>query len=189
MIRPTILCAVSLALVALGPLGCSRDERLVKQAETASNRQADQNREIARQNQELAQATNRLVTADAQARHETLSLQRELQAEQAAIGQQRDELEQERRQIADQRHRDPLLAAVLTDLGLLLACLLPLVLCGYLIHGLRREPDDLELAELLTVELVSDSPLLLPPGGLPSGGPAALAQPTIADGREDDRQP
>ena len=39
---------------------------------------------------------------------------------------------------------------------------MPLALCGYLLRGLRHNPGDEELAELLTVELVSDTPTLLP---------------------------
>jgi hypothetical protein len=181
MARLTKHLGVSVAWLALSLTGCDTDERLVKQAEKASDRQADQNREIARQNHELAQATNQLVAADAKARQETLALQRELQSEQARQGQKRDDLEAERRQIANQRHRDPLLAAALTDVGMTLACLLPLLLCGYLFHSLRQEPNDHELAELLTTELVSDAPMLLP-----RVGNAALTEKTAIVGKEDD---
>ena len=97
-----------------------------------------------------------------QARKEALALQRDLQTEQATLGHQRDVLEEERRQLAGARHRDPIIAALSTDLGLILACLVPLALCGYLLRGLRRDSGDEELAELLTVELVSDTPTLLP---------------------------
>jgi hypothetical protein len=154
---------VSVAMLAFGLLGCSTDERLVKQAEKASDRQAEQNHEIARQNQELAEATNQLVTADAQSRQETLALQRELQNEQARLAQKRDDLETERRQIASQRQRDPIVGALLIEIGTIVACMLPLVLCGLLFHGLRHEPNAQDLADLLTTELVSECPVLLPP--------------------------
>ena len=51
------------ALAAMLPIaGCdSADQRLVQQAETASQRQADQNRQIAHQDHQIAEATNRLV--------------------------------------------------------------------------------------------------------------------------------
>lgn len=161
--------------------GCdSTDQRLVQQAETASQRQADQNRQIAHQNHQIAEATNRLVEADAQARKETLSLQRDLQKG-------HNELEGERRELAARRHSEPIIAAVLTNVGLALTCLLPLVLCWYLLHGLRQEPADTELSDLLVSELVAESPLLLPPlsanpvpvsdrasrAALPHGSPAA----------------
>jgi hypothetical protein len=141
--------------------GCS-DERLVSQAERASERQAEQNRQIAHQNQQLAEATNRLIAADARARTESLSFERDLQAERSKIGSQRDKLEDERRELAQTRYRDPIVAAVLTDLGLALACILPLVLCGYVLRGLKHDPTEAELAELLAVEIVSDTPVLLP---------------------------
>jgi len=146
------------ALAAMLPIaGCdSADQRLVQQAETASQRQADQNRQIAHQNHQIAEATNRLVEADAQARKETLSLQRDLQKG-------HNELGAERRELAAQRHDEPIIAAVLTNVGLALACLLPLVLCWYLLHGLKQEPIDIELNELLVSELAADSPILFPP--------------------------
>ena len=176
MTRPTRRIELALLVLIVTLAGCS-DERLVTQAERASDRQAEQNRQIAHQNQHLAEATNRLVTADAQARSDTLSLQRELQAEQTKIGVGRDELEGERRELAHTRYRDPIVAAVLTDLGLVLACLLPLVLCGYLLRGLKHEPTEAELAELLAVELVSETPVLLPAVDRDVTGTAGVAQP------------
>jgi len=56
--RTTIL--LTIALLA----GCQEDERVVQVAREAADRQAEQNRQIARQNQEIAQTTNRLVEAD-----------------------------------------------------------------------------------------------------------------------------
>jgi hypothetical protein len=153
---------LSLTALAVLALGCTADERLVRQAETASERQASQNREIARQNQEFAQATKQLLAHDAEARHEAISLQHDLQAEQSAVGRERDELERERRQRALWRNRDPLIAAAIADLGLLLACLLPLGLCWYLLFALRREPADRELGEILATELVNEESILLP---------------------------
>ncbi len=153
---------LSLTAIVVVALGCSADERLVRQAERASERQADQNREIARQNQEFSQATQQLLAHDAQARHEAMNLQHDLQAEQSVIGHQRDELERERRQRALWRDRDPLIASAITDLGLLLACLLPLGLCWYLLFALRREPADRELGEILATEIVDEHSLLLP---------------------------
>ncbi|MBI2823133.1 MAG: hypothetical protein HYX69_00415 [Planctomycetia bacterium] len=172
---PTKIPIKTLTLLAvILASGCSSDERLVHHVETASERQAEQNRQIAHQNHELAEATNNLIEADAIARKETLSLQRGLQVEQFRIGQQRDELEAERRQVSEQRHRESILAAVLSDLGLTLACLLPLVLCAYLLHGLRHEPSDRELSDLLVAELASDTPMLLPPYSPPNSPTLAL---------------
>jgi hypothetical protein len=45
-----------------------------------------------------------------------------------------------------------------------LACLLPLVLCGWLLHATRdKHGSDEALAELLVEELTTERPMLLPP--------------------------
>jgi hypothetical protein len=51
-------------------------------------------------------------------------LQKELRADAAEVGKQRDTLEAERQQIAEQRQRDPLVAAAIMDTGLVLVCCL-----------------------------------------------------------------
>jgi predicted PurR-regulated permease PerM len=137
-----LLIPLAVALVA----GCDNDDRF---AQLAS---------------QTAETAKRLVEADAKSRQELTALQRDLQAEQTNIGRQRDQLESERRTIAGQRHRDPIIAAVLTDLGLVLACLVPLVVCLYLLRTDHCQPTaNAELAELLTQEIVSETPVLLPP--------------------------
>ena len=112
---------------------------------------------------DVARGASQLVESDSKARTELAALQRDLQQDQAEIGRQRDQLETDRRQIAEQRHRDPLIAAAITSIGLILACLLPLLLCWAL---LRRPPLDGEaeaaLAEFLVQDLISDHPVLLP---------------------------
>jgi len=85
-----------------------------------------------------------------------------LQQDQAEVGRQRDQLEGDRRDIAAQRHRDPLIAAAITNIGLILACLLPLVLCVVILRSLRNPVTDEEaLTELLVQEIVAEQPLLL----------------------------
>ena len=72
-------------------------------------------------------------------------------------------MEQERRDIAAQRHRDPIVAQTISVVGLTLACLLPLLLAGYVIYALNRSSDDNDaLSELLIMEMTADQPLLLP---------------------------
>jgi len=67
-----------------------------------------------------------------------------------ALALAREVLEQERKQIAAQRHRDPVLAASIQTVGLVLAALLPLVVCIYVLKQMSRsEPDDGAVAELL----------------------------------------
>jgi hypothetical protein len=177
MILPAVLlCALC---------GCEEDE-LAKVAREA----AEQQRQLAQMQAEVARGARQLVESDAKARGELAALQRNLQQDQAEIGRQRDQLEADRRQIAEQRHRDPLIAAAITSIGLILACLLPLLLCWAL---LRRPPVDGEaeaaLAEFLVQDLTSDHPVLLP-----AQSPHALLEQPLGgpDGSQDsseERQP
>ena len=83
-----------------------------------------------------------MVESDAAARSDWSSLHRDFQQMQTEAGRQRDQLEAERRAIADQRFRDPIIATVLTNVGLMLACLLPLVLGLYVLRGYgKRRPQ------------------------------------------------
>lgn len=152
-----ILALVAILLVT----GCDGDERLVRLATESAARQAEQSHEMARLNREVAEGTKRLVGADSQSRKELVALQRDLQAQQAEIGVQRDSLETERKALAQERQRESVLAAVLVGLGELLVGTLPLVLCWYLLHGLRDAPGDAALTELLVEEIASEQPKLL----------------------------
>ena len=180
---------VALLLTLAPAVGCDEDKRLVEQAREADERQAEQNRQIAHQNHELAEATNRLIEADARSREELVALERDLQAERAVVGRQRDALEAERKQIASQRRHESVLAECIGGAITLLACLLPLVLCWYLLAGWRGSSNDEAIGELLTIELAGDSlsPLLPAPNAKTSrdegqltlhqdgdGGPAKL---------------
>ena len=60
---------------------------------------------------QVAEGSKRLVEADAKARAELTALQHDLQQSQADLGRQRDQLEAERRGLAEQRGRDELLFA------------------------------------------------------------------------------
>jgi hypothetical protein len=145
--------------------GCEEDEerRSAEMAEKHLERQAEQNRQMAELHREVAEGTRRLVEADARTREEMVSLQRDVQAESAEVGRQRDMLERERRDLAARRYLDPIIAAAVTHTGLLLACLLPLVICWYLLHRRIEPADDQAVAEVLLEDLVTDRPLLLPP--------------------------
>lgn len=160
--RPKRLLTV-LALL-LASAGCSSgDERFAQFAERASERQAEQNRRMADLQQEVAQGSRQLVEADAKARSEFTSLHKDLQTERSEVGRQRDSLEEERREIASARVTDPIIAAALMDAGLLLACVLPLVLCWQLLRRGDTEPADALVAEVLLNDLVATQPLLLAP--------------------------
>lgn len=137
-------------------LGCETDdERLVDVAREASERQADQNREIAHQNRELAEASKELIKADAESRRQLVALERDLQAERTTIGHQRDELEEERRSIAQERYWDSQLGGAVGGAAVLLVAALPLVLCWFLLRGMWADKDD-AISEILIQELVID---------------------------------
>jgi hypothetical protein len=152
------------AMLMLAAIGCDEDKntRLAEMAEKHLERQAEQNRRMSELQHEVAEGSRRLVEADAQARKEMVTLQREVQAERSEFGKQRDSLEDERRALASQRRLDPIIAAAITNAGLLAACLLPLVLCWYLLQRRVEPADDQAVAEVLLEDLVTDSPLLLP---------------------------
>jgi hypothetical protein len=82
----------------------------------------------------------------------------------AYIRSQREDLEQERRAIATQRYREPIVAAALRSTGLIVACALPLLLAGYALWQMNQKVDEsTELGNLLIDELTSPQPILLPP--------------------------
>ena len=164
--RKTWMSRAPWAALMMMLLGCQEpaDTRLVEMARESTARQAEQNQQMAQLQQHVAEGAKRLVEADAQARQELLQAQRELQADQAEVGRQRDALEGERREIARDRYWDSLLGAAIPTGAGLLACLLPLLLCFWLLHTVReKHAADAELADLLVEELVGDRPLLFPP--------------------------
>jgi hypothetical protein len=149
--------------------GCtdSGDERFRRFAQQALSEQAEQNKRLAEQSRQIAEASRRLVEGDAEARKDLLAAQRqltsELHAERVSLDRQREEMEQERRTLAAQRHRAPIIAQAIGVLGVTLACLLPLLLAAYIIRAVSQNRDDsAALSELLIMEIAADEPLLLP---------------------------
>lgn len=152
------------AILVLAMIGCDENEnkRLAEMAERHLERQSEQNRRMSELQREVAEGARQLVEADAKAREEMVTLQRAAQAERSEIGRQRDTMEDERRHLATIRRLDPIIAAAITDIGLLVACLLPLVLCWYLLHRRIEPADDQAVVEILLEDLITDRPLLLP---------------------------
>lgn len=155
----------TLAILALGPIlasSCSERDPLVDEM---VRQQATHHEIVARQSEELTKASQKLVEAEAQSRREQAAqhakLQAELQSQQQNVDHQRNALESERREIAERRHRDPLIASGLIQAATLLVASLPLVVLILLIRAARNEPSDVPLGELLVHDLTSEAPLLL----------------------------
>jgi ABC-type transport system involved in cytochrome bd biosynthesis fused ATPase/permease subunit len=141
------------AILLVIAVGCdSPDERLVHQLAETSREVVQQNKEVAKTQHEIAEGSKQLVNAVAESRHEHNGMQQDLQ-------QQRDHLERERKSIAANRRSESRLVPVLETTGLLIVAALPLVLCWYLLHGLRGQDE--EVSEVLVSQLVSRSPELL----------------------------
>ncbi len=160
--RPILLLPIAATLMLIS-IGCEENEntRLAGMAERQLDRQANQNRQMAELHHEVAQGSRQLVESDGKARQEMVVLHREVQSERSEIGRQRDLLEGERRTLAGHRHWDPVIAAAISNCGLILACILPLVLCWYLLHRRAEPADDGAVAEVLLDDLVANEPVLL----------------------------
>ena len=172
-----LIRAALLTLLMTG--GCSespdmRDQRLVDYARDSMTEQRKQNDRIAGQakaiveeSSQLATAAKEMVQSDAAARRELIAAQTELNSQlndqRATVDAGHDQLEMERLQIAQQRFRDPVIAAAIHNTGLIIACLLPLVVCIFVIRQMKtQEPDHAAVAELLVSEMTSIRPILLP---------------------------
>lgn len=157
---------ITLALILLTGASCSSDENshLAELATRQLDRQAEQNQRMAELQQEVASGSRELVEADARSRQEMVALQREMQTERNEIGHQRDQLEAERREIADRRNRDPIIAAAITRVAMVVVSLLPLLICWLLLSQKIEPADDQQMTELLLEDLISAEPRLMPPG-------------------------
>jgi hypothetical protein len=169
--------ALALAMVGCGESPDMRDQRLAEFARQSmaeqqkqNDRIADQSKAVVDESHQLAQAAKELVTLDAQARRELLAAQSDLASQlaqqQSVVDAKRDELEQERREIAGKRNRDPIIASAIQYTGLILGCLAPLGICAFVIRQMQaQEPDHAAVADLLIQELAK--PKLLPGPKLP----------------------
>ncbi len=172
--RSVAMFAAVLLLATIGGCGRSPDERLADFAQQTMTEQIRQNDRMAEQSQavveeshQLAETAKELVEHDAEARRELIAAQQELTSQlngqQSAIHKGHQQLEQDRREIAEQRHHDPIVAAAIQDFGLIIACLLPLVVAVFVIRQIQsQEPDHAAVAELLILEMTADEPRLLP---------------------------
>jgi hypothetical protein len=144
--------AAMILLIVLASGCSSSDDRLIRHVSESNRQQAEQNAEMAKLHQEVASGTSRLVDAVTESRKEMVAMESDLQK-------QRTQLDNERRSIANERHRESLLAPVVSSVGLMLVAALPLVLCWYLLHGLRTPDED--VSEVLIQNLAREQ-LVLP---------------------------
>ena len=166
---PQITCrsrSGPLVFLFLAVAGCgATDDRLIDLSERSLARQAEQSQQMAQQSTEVVQATRQLVEADAQARQELITAQTQLQSdlhtERTSLDRQHETLEGERKELAAQRHREPIVAAAIVQAAALLACVLPIVLCFFILSALRRESTDGVLEDLLILELTDPRSQLL----------------------------
>jgi hypothetical protein len=147
---------VILGLVVSLQIGCSSDGRLADFAEQVTHEQAAQNERMAEATQSIAQGSQQRVKADAQARNDLIDLQHSLRHDQAEVSRQRDALEAERVEIAQDRLTDSQVGSSLIAIAALLVALAPLVLAGISLLGLWREPTREEEGHILIEELSKD---------------------------------
>ncbi|MBD3674531.1 MAG: hypothetical protein HUJ26_13495 [Planctomycetaceae bacterium] len=161
MTKQTRITTLMVVIAIVSGCQSNENQRLAEMAERQLDRQAEQNQRMADLQEEVAEGSKRLVEADAEARREMIGLHHDLQTERQTVGQQRDHLEQDRRELAAQRHRDPIIAETIQQIGLLIACGLPLLICLMLLRQPVEPSGDREIAELLIADLVSAQPQLL----------------------------
>jgi type VI protein secretion system component VasF len=105
------------------------------------------------------------VLSDGQerSRQEYVELLSQIQVQQKQVAAEMNRMALERRDLDESRKRDSEIAPILTTLGGLLLCLLPLLLVWRLL-GKNRADDSQEqsLAEMLANEIVAERPILLP---------------------------
>ncbi len=139
VIAGLVLLAAMLSGTPSKPSGNPLDPRVVELAERHAEQQAVQSRQMA-------------------------ELQKQWQTERTDLNEPRNRLEVERREIALQRQREPIIAQSIQQLGMLALCLVPLVVCALLLLRKGNEPADWNaIAETLVSDLMSAKPTLLAP--------------------------
>ena len=144
----------SLLLLALVlTSGCEREEAEAESSREFVQIQADQNRRL-------------------------VELQNQVQAQHVEIGRQRDALEKERRELAAQRHRDPVVAESIFSIGTLLACLCPILLAWVLLNRADPGTDSEVIAETLIRDVSSGPSSILIPAIVGPTAAQRLAEPS-----------
>jgi hypothetical protein len=148
------------ALLILMTSGC--DDRAAQIAIEGAQRQAEQNRSMAKLHEHVAAGAKRLAEEEAAARKQALVVHQELQLERSQLSGGWNQLEAQRQAIAEARRTESFLAALVQGGGAVLAGVLALAFGWLALYGLRRDHESPEVCELLLQEL--ETPLLLPGG-------------------------
>lgn len=82
-----------------------------------------------------------------------LDLQQQMQQERAEVGQQRDQLEADRREWDRRERTEPVLAAVVVSAAMLIACGLPLIVVGILLWPRKEPPPSDAMCDVLIDEV------------------------------------
>ena len=107
-----------------------------------------------------------------------VELQNQVQAQHVEIGRQRDALEKERRELAAQRHRDPVVAESIFSIGTLLACVCPILLAWVLLVRADPGTDSEVIAETLIRDVSSGPSSVLIPALVGPTATQRLAEPS-----------
>jgi hypothetical protein len=133
----------------------------------------------AQSREDLQQIHQTIVDRDAEGRRQLDALHTQAHAAFSkrieAVDRERDLMEQERRQLAAERARAPVVAEAVKFVGGLIVCLVPLIVVIYLLRCLRSSSNDADAAivEVLVEELVAEQPRLLPRSTRPPALPQA----------------
>lgn len=158
--------------------GC--DERVVEVAREAADRQAQQNEAMAELSQEVAGGARQLIAADAETRKEIVAVHREFQAERARLDLGWTDLEQQRRQLANERRTESILIPVVKLAGGLLLVTALLGFSWYALFAVRSDSHvEADLNSFLVDELTSGRPSIVGADCLPqiTGPTSALEHP------------
>ncbi len=141
---------VGLFLLVVLSVGCQT------QQPTLSPKQVD---ELLGMSAQSAAASRELVEHDAKSRQAWLTLYGDLQTEVARIHRQQDQLEADRRALAQRQHITPVLAAAVEQLGFLAMCLLPVLVAIFLLWPGRPQAEHELVSAYLVETLIKEQEL------------------------------
>ena len=162
---------VVLLLVAISAAGCvgSNEDPNTKLTRELLTMQTQVQSDLADERQRLDQ---RQSAAD--------DRNRDLDARSRSLDERRDAIDEELRSIADRRHRDPIIAASIVQVGTLLAASLPVLVLVLLLRiALRSGGEAVEAPpiELLAMQSYAEEPIRLLPAVDAGGEPNRFAEP------------